>query len=424
MLLALVGLGVLLWLFARSPLHRRPVALCLASQVVTRAVYLLEAVNAISFAPVNLIPLATLSVAALYAVALFRFQLFDLAAIARGMMIEQMYEGMLVLDPRQRIIDLNPAAARILGLPAARARQRTLTDVLPAYPHLSAWLADPQAAQSEISRGAGHAAQVHTLHRSALKDQRGLLLGYLILFRDVTEERQAQAQLVEQQRALAMLEERARLGRELHDGQAQVLGYVKLRAQVARDLLAQGQTAEVDAYLANLIAVAQEAHADIREYLLGVKAVSAPTPAFFSALQQYLQRFSQNYGLRAELDVSPDLSRARLEPTVEVQLLRIIQETLTNVRKHARAVRVQISASVQAGQACFMIQDDGQGFDVGQLAGHEPTFGLRFMRERAEEMGGSLELHSAPGQGTRVIVRAPLKSDLEERKQVNAGAVG
>jgi signal transduction histidine kinase len=407
-LLTIVGLAVLLWLFVRSPQQRWPVALCLGGQVATRVAYFLEAINAIPSSPIDLIILVTPFTVALYAVALFHFQLFDLSSIARGTVIEQMYEGMLVLDTQQRIIDLNPAAEKILELPAAHARQRTVAQALPAYPHLGAWLADLQAGQSEISRGTGRAAQVYTLHRSTLKDRRGVLLGYLVLFQDVTEEKQAQARLVEQQRAMAILEERERLARELHDGQAQVLGYVKMRAQVARELLAQGQAAEVDAYLANLIAVAQDAHADVREYLLGVKAAGAPELAFLDALQRYLHQFSQNYGICTELHVLPDFGD--VEPTAQLQLLRIIQEALTNARKHAHASQIRIEASVQAGQACFTIQDDGQGFDPGQLADNGPTFGLRFMRKRAEEVGGSLEVHSAPGQGTHVIVRVPLRS--------------
>ncbi|MBN1887134.1 MAG: PAS domain-containing protein [Thermoflexales bacterium] len=406
-LLTLAGLVALLWLFVRSPLHRWPVALCMCGQILTRAAYLFESANVLPFIPMDLVTLVTPFTVALYAVALFRLKLFDLSAIARGMMIEQMYEGMLVLDTQQRIIDLNPAAEKILELPAARARQRTLAQVLPDYAHLVGWLADPQAGQSEISRGTGRAAQVYTLHRSELQDPRGVLLGHMVLFQDVTEQKHAQARLVEQQRAMAMLEERERLARELHDGQAQVLGYVKMRAQVARELLAQGQAAEVDAYLANLVAVAQDAHADVREYLLGVKAAGAPELAFLDALERYLHQFSQNYGLRTELHVPPDLGD--VEPTAQLQLLRIIQEALTNARKHAHASRIHIEASVQAGQACFTIQDDGQGFDPGQLAGNGPTFGLRFMRKRAEEVGGSLELHSTPGQGTRVVVRVPLR---------------
>lgn len=343
--------------------------------------------------------------------ALLRWRMFDLIPVARQAVLAQMREGIVVLDAQQRIVEVNPAAAQILGGPPAALVGQAFAPER-RFPGLDHLTADPAEPLLELAVG----PRWYQVSSSPLTGRRGLRPGRLIIWRDITELKQTQTRFVEQQRALAMTAEQVRLARELHDGLGQVLGYVKMRAAVARDLLAQGQTAEVDAYLANLLAVTQEAHTDIREYLLGVNVTAAAEPAFISALQQYLAQFSRNYGLRADLQLSPDLSGLEVGPAAAVQLLRIIQEALTNVRKYAQAERVQVSLARPDNQAQIVIEDDGQGFDPHQpaaagSAGH--TFGLRFMRERAEEMGGTLEVQSAPGQGTRVIIRAPVNTNYE-----------
>ncbi len=242
-----------------------------------------------------------------------------------------------------------------------------------------------------------------------MSDPRGFPLGHLILLHDVTDQKHAQAQLLEQQRALATFQERERVAWELHDSLVQVLGFVKMQAQAARGLLAQDQTAEVDAYLAQLVAVTQDAHADAREYLLGATPGAPGAASFLPALERYLRRFTESYGIATKLNIPPELTGRTFEPMVEAQLLRIIQEALTNVRKHARARGVDIRFGVSDSVAEAIIQDDGAGFRPETLDTAEgQKFGLRFMRERAEAVGGAVRIHSAPGEGTQVVISVPL----------------
>ncbi len=233
-----------------------------------------------------------------------------------------------------------------------------------------------------------------------------------LLLHDVTTQKQVQAQLLEQQRALAMLAERERLARELHDGIGQVLGYVKMQAQAARDRLAQDQKAAADSDLAQLVAVAQDAHADVREYILSARSRPVTEPGLLPALRQYLRRFGETYKIRTELILPPELTGGAFEPTVEAQLLRIIQEALTNARKHAHAQCVQVTIVLEEGGAQIVVKDDGVGFDPMLLATADgQKYGLGFMRERAEEVGGCVEIRSAPGAGTRVIICVPRRKD-------------
>jgi signal transduction histidine kinase len=187
-----------------------------------------------------------------------------------------------------------------------------------------------------------------------------------------------------------------------------------MQAQAARDCLAQDEAAAADRDLDQLIAVAQDAHADVREYILGARAATSAQPGFSPALRQYLRRFSEQYGLRTDLAAPPDWSDEVLEPTVQAQLLRIIQEALTNARKHAKAQAVQVSVQLPPDHAQVTVQDDGVGFDPALLATAEgQKYGLGFMRERAQEVGGSVEMYTAPGAGTQVLICVPRRKEQQ-----------
>jgi PAS domain S-box-containing protein len=415
--LSTLALVVLAWLFLRSPRHRWPVAIILAGATAARVLFTLELARVPPSGLLFSMPPIAVEYAA-YAIALFGFRIFDPIPAARQALIDQMREGVLVLDPEGRVASLNPAAERVFGLPAKQAKGRPVRELLPVCP--TGPLADPAGAEIEISlserpraNGAiGQELRQYVLEISPLSDWRGLEAGRLLLLRDVTERRRAQAQILEQQRALAMLHERVQLARELHDGIGQVLGYVKMQAQAARDRLAQDETAAADCDLAQLIAVAQDAHADAREYMLGARSDTSAQPGFSGALGQYLRRFSEQYGLRTDLAAPPDWSDEVLEPTVQAQLLRIIQEALANARKHAKAQAVQVSVQLPPDHAQVTILDDGVGFDPALLTGADgQKYGLGFMRERAQEVGGSVEIHSAPGAGTQVLICVPRRKE-------------
>jgi signal transduction histidine kinase len=396
-------------LFWRSPLHRVPVALCLSGQIVALAAYGLKTAGAIPGSPVDPVMLSFDFGAVMFACALFRFGLFNLIPIARGTVIDQMREGVLALDRERRILDLNPAAERILGVPATRARGARVTDFMPG---------SGIGERSEIILGAGDAARHYSLHDSTINDRRGFQVGALILLDDVTVQKQAQAQLMEQQRALATLHERDRVARELHDTLGQVLGYIKMQAAVAQTYLERGEPEEAKRRVVRLAAAAQDAQSDVREYILGTRAGLSGTAPVLPALSNYLRQFGENYGIATELIMSADVADRVFEPMAGAQLLRIIQEALTNVRKHAGARHVDVRIAVCNGHTEAVVQDDGAGFDPAavQPAGSQ-RFGLQVMHERAEEVGGAVQIHSAPGEGTRVTITIPLGA---VRRQVDA----
>jgi signal transduction histidine kinase len=241
-----------------------------------------------------------------------------------------------------------------------------------------------------------------------LHDFRGLHMGFLLMFDDVTAAHQAQAQIIEQQRMLAALHEREVLARDLHDSIGQVLGYAGFQVEATRTLIDTGQGAAATAQLARLATVLREAHADVREQILRLRSSASPQQPFTAALRQYLTGYSSNYAIGAELTIDTDFCVEQLAPETQMQLFRIVQEVLANTRKHSGARAVAVTVAADNDKLCLWIADDGCGFELG-AAGKGEHLGLRTMAERAAELGGNLHIESTPGAGTRVRVEVPWK---------------
>lgn len=217
------------------------------------------------------------------------------------------------------------------------------------------------------------------------------------------------ARLYDQVRHLAVLEERDRLAREMHDGLAQALAHLHIRVQALKELLNAGRLAQAKAQLARMELLMDDAYTEVRSSILGLRTAHSLGSNLVPYLNEYLLRWSEEDGVRAELQVAGS-DQPELPPAVEVQAVRIIQEALANVRRHAEARHAAVTFSVEGDWARVVVEDDGKGFDpasVTKAGGRH--LGLDTMRERAESVGGKLQVSSSPGQGTRVVVDLPLK---------------
>jgi DNA-binding NarL/FixJ family response regulator/signal transduction histidine kinase len=220
---------------------------------------------------------------------------------------------------------------------------------------------------------------------------------------------ETQAQVLEQQRTLAILDERVRLSRQLHDGLGQVMGYINVQTQAAQAFLSKGQNEAAFNSLDRVAHLAQEAHADIRNFILSLRTSSpGALPSLLASLEEFTREFSRDSGIQTSLSMPGETPLPALTPAVEEQILRIIQEALTNVRKHSSAKKAEIWFSFDDRSMQIVVSDDGVGFDVRTLVGSEHHhFGLGMMRERAEVVGGRLEVRSVPGQGTKILIFIP-----------------
>jgi signal transduction histidine kinase len=214
-------------------------------------------------------------------------------------------------------------------------------------------------------------------------------------------------ELADMNEAMAVVKERQRIARELHDSLAQTLGYLHLKlADLERRVGADG-TAHLEVELADLKKVARDAYEEARQAIFGLRGMVSRSLGLIPTLTEYLHDWSGQTTVAVDLQVDPE-EGTRLPPVVEVQLIGIIQEALANVRKHAGARRVLVSVERRDEAARVAIHDDGRGFDPSAVAGGSNRgFGIETMRERAETVGGKFTISSRPGQGTQVEVELP-----------------
>ena len=218
---------------------------------------------------------------------------------------------------------------------------------------------------------------------------------------------------LKQQRAIAILQERTRLARELHDTIGQVLGYVRLQAYTAQQLLSRGQIAEANVLLNRLIEVAESSQAEVRDEIFGLSMplpLNAQVSDLINTLRSYVNTLAGRYPTHVTFSADPKLFDRSMEPDAEAQTMRIVQEALNNANKHGTAEHIWITLTLEADYLHGVIEDDGQGFSPDAISqSSAPKFGLRIMSERAQETGGRLQVLTALGQGTKVVFDIPCK---------------
>ncbi len=215
------------------------------------------------------------------------------------------------------------------------------------------------------------------------------------------------SRLYQQVQDTAVLQERERLAREMHDGMAQLLGYINAQTIAVKKLLTDERLPEARDELTKMEDIARDLYADVREGILGLRTATLRKEGMLSALKEYMQRYMELSGITVSIDNDGRLPP--LPPSTEVQLMRIVQEALTNVRKHSRASNVTVGIHRNGTHLGISITDDGTGFDLAKLPARGwPRFGLQTMRERAESVEGTLVVETAPGQGTTVTVSVPV----------------
>ncbi|MEZ4572268.1 MAG: GAF domain-containing sensor histidine kinase [Thermomicrobiales bacterium] len=218
------------------------------------------------------------------------------------------------------------------------------------------------------------------------------------------------AQLMEQTEALAIADERNRVAREMHDHIAQVLAYVTTKSDAARELMTSGQNADAFSYISDISRTAREAFSDVREQIVGLRSSSADMQLNI-AIPDFAERWSQRTGIATTIEIPEALTSVPHE--VQLQVLRIVQEALTNAGKHSGCRQVHISATMFASDLVVTVDDDGVGMhEPGEPMLGGPRFGLAMMRERAHAIGGDVEICPSPSGGSRVQLRAPLDTGL------------
>lgn len=214
--------------------------------------------------------------------------------------------------------------------------------------------------------------------------------------------------LLRELRSVAIADERHWLAREMHDGLGQLLASMLVQIDIVEALTRDQQRARALDELGALRDTAERANAEIRAEIASLRLLAELDRDFFERLDTFVGDFEDQTGIATNLvvDRAPGAS---LSPEVGLQLIRIIQESLANIRKHSGATLVIVRLAVGEEEVSLDIQDNGRGFDTLALANGAtpPRFGLMTMRERAESLGGELQVESAPDAGTRLRARIP-----------------
>ncbi len=219
---------------------------------------------------------------------------------------------------------------------------------------------------------------------------------------DITAEKQRRSE------AEAIDAERLRIAHEIHDGVAQSLAGLRFQAALWAQM-AVAPSPGMRAALETLPEELSAAIANIRRAIFALRPVDLESLGFLPALAQLVSDFGDHHQLLARLDLSgpPDAWPA----VYELPLFRVIQEGLNNIGQHAQASSVLVRLAVDAtGRVAGEVRDNGCGFDPSQIGpadDHAGHFGLRQMRERILALGGTLDIHSAVGRGTELLITLP-----------------
>lgn len=249
--------------------------------------------------------------------------------------------------------------------------------------------------------------------RDAMQDEaeRGLLEGIAERLAAAIESSRLHERVLD----AAVLEERERIARELHDGLAQVLGYINTQTLAVRKLLASGRGEEAEVQLEAMEKAAKRVYGDVREAIFNLRTPLRGSDRLADAVRAYLRNYREMPGAPKAIDLVEDGELPALPPSSEIQLMWIVQEALNNVRNHAEAEGATVRLSANGGAELIVsVEDDGRGFRPEQRTRTGwPHFGLQTMRERAEAIGGRFEIESQTNRGTAVRVRVPLAEQDE-----------
>jgi signal transduction histidine kinase len=224
------------------------------------------------------------------------------------------------------------------------------------------------------------------------------------------------ARLLQKTRELAIVDERTRLARDMHDGVAQNLAYLLI--QVDRSLNLVEEDSKLETQLELIGTVLKQNIEELRRNIFDLRPVDLEGKSLFDVLENFVTEFGRRWSLKTDCRVQGEAKD--MPPEVERCLYRILQESLSNARQHAQCTQLWVEVLVKDNQTVSLeVRDDGRGFEMDQPSGHVRRrkgkgLGLVSMRERAEDVAGQLHVESARGQGTRIYAELPLDNRVAD----------
>ena len=352
------------------------------------------------------------------------------AAQARlAAIVDSAMDAVITVDAAQKIVLFNRAAEQVFGVRREEAIGTDLDRFIPARFRAGHRHHVEQFGRTGVTsrrmgdvttlwalRADGREFPIEASISQAVQDGQPY---YTVILRDITLRKQHEDDLKRQQQELRELsarvleareEEKARLARELHDELGQLLTALKMDLSWLRQRLAAVETAkkadEMSALLDRTVMATRRISADLRPLMLDDLGLA-------DAAAWLVDDFAKRSGVECSIQLPPGEALDELSKSVATALYRAVQESLTNIARHARARRAWVVFAADDGHIDVSIEDDGRGIAPSELA-KARSLGLKGMRERIAYLGGSLEIGAAPRGGTRIRLRVPAKSPREE----------
>ena len=345
--------------------------------------------------------------------------------------LESIGDAVIACDPKGRIVFMNPVAEALTGFSHKDVIGKPLSQVFKVVSEITHEVVEGPAAKA-IREGVVVSLENHTLITSdgaktpiddsisPIKDVKGNITGGVLVFRDATERKKAENDLLEYQAklkslasVLTIIEERERryIAAELHDQIGQSLVISKMELEMLRESASSGELRRTLGKICNTLGQAIQ---DTRSLMFELSSPVLNELGLETAVAEWLdEEIQEKHGIKSEFE--DDGQTKPIDDDLRALLFRNVRELLLNVVKHAHAQKVKVSIRRVGNQICVSVEDDGIGFEPGQVAATEARagggFGLFSIRERLEDLGGHFEIDSVPGHGANITLMAPLKQE-------------
>jgi len=323
---------------------------------------------------------------------MFKHKLLDAIPVSRNVLVDTMDSGLLVLDNNDKIIDVNHTFEKIFEVSVKDILGERISDIN----ILKEYFADKVMKQYEIA-----CKDYRLIVRSNVLKKGMHSAGIMYIINDITNQHRDRQEMLKQQATISIMDERERLGRDLHDSFGQIFAYMNTQAQAVKEYMSQNNIKKAEDKLDELINVAKHSHDDIRAFILQMQGSKIKNRNFRVALTQYANDLEQRFGMNIDIDYDEDLPAGFPDDDKAIQIIKIIGEAMNNIRNHAGECTASIQFKKVIDTTQVIIQDNGNGFDMNIIESGS-GYGLAIMQERAKEARSELFIESKLGKGTVV----------------------